>query len=60
IEQWDQVIQMDTKNARSLYIIGVSYQKMGQKDKGAILCDKAIGMDPSLNALKQKVFEGNM
>jgi tetratricopeptide (TPR) repeat protein len=60
IEQWDQVIQMDTKNARSLYMIGVSYQKMGQKDKGAILCDKAIGMDPSLNALKQKVFEGNM
>ncbi len=60
IEQWDQVIQMDTKNARSLYMIGVSYQKMGQKDKGAVLCDKAIGMDPSLNVLKQKIFEGGL
>lgn len=60
IEQWDQVIQMDSKNARSLYMIGVSYQKMGQKDKGAILCDKAIGMDPSLSSLKQKIFEGGL
>jgi tetratricopeptide (TPR) repeat protein len=60
IEQWDQVIQMDSKNARSLYMIGVSYQKMGQKQKGTILCDKAIGMDPSLSALKQKVFEGGL
>ena len=60
IEQWDQVIQMDSKNARSLYMIGVSYQKMGEKGKGSILCDKAIGMDPSLSALKQKVFEGGL
>ncbi|MFN5335228.1 MAG: tetratricopeptide repeat protein [Bacteroidota bacterium] len=60
IEQWDQVIQMDSKNARSLYMIGVSYQKMGQKEKGTILCDKAIGMDPSLGSLKQKIFEGGL
>lgn len=60
IEQWDQVIQMDSKNARSLYMIGVSYQKMGQKEKGSILCDKAIGMDPSLGSLKQKIFEGGL
>jgi tetratricopeptide (TPR) repeat protein len=60
IEQWDQVIQMDSKNARSLYMIGVSYQKMGQKDKGSILCDKAIGMDPSLSVLKQKMMQGGL
>jgi len=30
------------------------YQKMGQKEMGMALCDKAIEMDPSLSSLKQK------
>ena len=38
-------------------MIGMAYQKMGgteNKNKGIALCDKAIEMDPSLAAYKQK------
>lgn len=57
IDYWDRVIEYDKGNASALYMIGMSYQKMGGKqnaDKGIALCDKAIEMDPSLSALKQK------
>ena len=57
IDNWDKVLQLDNKNARSLYMIGISYQKMGQKDKGMALCDKAIEMDPTLAGLKQKKMD---
>ncbi len=60
IDNWDQILQVDNKNARSLYMIGMCYQKMGQKDKGMALCDKAIEMDPSLNSLKQKKMDMGM
>lgn len=54
IEYWDQVLFYDKGNASALYMIGMSYQKKGEKEKGQHLCDKAIEMDPSLSALKQK------
>ncbi|MFM7672710.1 MAG: tetratricopeptide repeat protein [Bacteroidota bacterium] len=57
IEYWDRVLEYDKGNASALYMIGMSYQKMGGKqnaDKGIALCDKAIEMDPSLSSLKQK------
>jgi tetratricopeptide (TPR) repeat protein len=60
INTWDQVLQMDTKNARSLYMIGITYQKMGEKEKGTAICEKAIQMDPSLGGLKQKKIDLGM
>jgi tetratricopeptide (TPR) repeat protein len=60
IDNWDKVLTLDNKNARSLYMIGMSYQKMGQKEKGMALCDKAIEMDPSLGNLKQKKMDIGM
>lgn len=54
IDYWDKVLLYDKGNASALYMIGMSYQKKGEKDKGRYLCDKAIEMDPSLSALKQK------
>ena len=54
IDYWDKVLGYDKTNAQSLYMIGLSYQKKGEKDKGVALCDKAIEMDPSLAAYKQK------
>lgn len=60
IDNWDKVLQLDNKNARSLYMIGLCYQKMGQKEKGMALCDKAIEMDPSLGSLKQKKMDIGM
>jgi tetratricopeptide (TPR) repeat protein len=52
---WDQVLEMDKTNAQPLYMIGMCYQKKGDKQKGMALCDKAIQMDPSLANKKQKV-----
>ncbi len=54
MEYWDQMLAVDMKNASALYMIGMCYQKKGDKDKGQLLCDKAIEMDPSLASLKQK------
>jgi tetratricopeptide (TPR) repeat protein len=54
IDYWDQILYYDKENASALYMIGMSYQKKGDKAKGQQLCDKAIEMDPSLAALKQK------
>ena len=55
IDYWDQVLIYDKENASALYMIGMSYQKKGEKEKGRHLCDKAIEMDPSLASLKQKI-----
>lgn len=54
IDSWDQILFYDKQNASALYMIGMSYQKKGDKEKGQLLCDKAIAMDPSLASLKQK------
>ena len=54
IDYWDQILGYDKQNASALYMIGMSYQKKGEKAKGELLCDKAIQMDPSLASLKQK------
>ena len=54
IKYWDQVLTMDKNNAEALYMIGMSFQKKGDKQKGMALCDKAIQMDPGLQSLKQK------
>lgn len=54
IEYWDKMLYYDKTNAKPLYMIGLSYQKKGEKEKGQQLCDKAIEMDPSLRNLKQK------
>jgi tetratricopeptide (TPR) repeat protein len=54
IEYWDRMLYYDKANAKPLYMIGLAYQKKGDKEKGQQLCDKAIEMDPSLKNLKQK------
>ena len=54
IDFWDRILYYDKENARSLYMIGMSYQKKGQDEKGRQLCDRAIEMDPSLKNLKQQ------
>src|SRR6266487_2608303 len=51
---WDTILGYDKTNASALYMIGMCYQKKGDKAKGTQLCDKAIEMDPSLAVYKQK------
>ncbi|MCW3116246.1 MAG: hypothetical protein JWM28_328 [Chitinophagaceae bacterium] len=54
---FDTVLGYDKTNASALYMIGMCYQKKGEKDKGVMLCDKAIEMDPSLASNKQKKMD---
>ncbi|MBC7589082.1 MAG: tetratricopeptide repeat protein [Chitinophagaceae bacterium] len=42
----------DNKNAKSLYMSGVSLIRKGDKTKGQYVCDQAIAIDPSLAQLK--------
>ncbi|HVG16324.1 MAG TPA: tetratricopeptide repeat protein [Chitinophagaceae bacterium] len=55
IEHWDKILELDKTSASSLYMIGLSFQKKGEKQKGMALCDKAIQMDPSLAKNKSKM-----
>jgi tetratricopeptide (TPR) repeat protein len=52
INYWDKVLYLDRQEARALYMIGMCYIKMGDKNKGATLCNKAIEMDPSLKQFR--------
>ncbi len=54
MDHWDKMLFYDKQNARALYMIGMCYQKKGDRAKGEALCDKAIEMDPSLASLRQK------
>jgi tetratricopeptide (TPR) repeat protein len=54
INYFDQLFALDKENASALYMIGMSYQKKGDKEKGQAICDRAIQMDPSLAKNKQK------
>ncbi|GAB4091863.1 tetratricopeptide repeat protein [Flaviaesturariibacter terrae] len=55
IDYWDKMLELDKTNASALYMIGMSYQKKGDKGKGQALCDKAIEMDPQLAKNRQKM-----
>jgi tetratricopeptide (TPR) repeat protein len=55
IDYWDKILFYDKENAKALYMIGMSYQKKGETEKGKQLCDKAIEMDPSLKNLKHEM-----
>lgn len=55
IDFWDKMLELDKTNASALYMIGMSYQKKGDKAKGQALCDKAIEMDPQLARNRQKI-----
>ncbi len=54
IDNWDKILGYDKQNAKALYMIGMAYQKKGDKDKGMQLCDQAIKMDPTLAKLREQ------
>ncbi len=60
IEHWDRILAIDKENASALFMIGMSFQKKGDKAKGQALCDRAIQMDPNLakNKKEQKMPTG--
>ncbi|MEO9147692.1 MAG: tetratricopeptide repeat protein [Ginsengibacter sp.] len=48
------LLDLNPKDATSLYMAGMTFQKLGQKEKGQKICDNAIAMDPSLAKYRQK------
>ena len=52
-----KLMEIDAKDGKALYQAGLTFQKMGQKDKGQGMCDKAIEMDPSLASKKTKSMD---
>lgn len=51
---FEKVLTINPKDASSLYMAGMAFQKMGQTQKGQAICDKAIQMDPALAKNRQK------
>lgn len=54
ISFYEKLLTINPNDASSLYMAGMTFQKMGQKEKGQAICDKAIEMDPSLAKNRQK------
>jgi tetratricopeptide (TPR) repeat protein len=54
IAHYDKLLQMNARNAEAMYMMGMCFQKKGEKQKGQAICDKAIELDPSLQNLKQQ------
>ncbi|MEO8413505.1 MAG: tetratricopeptide repeat protein [Ginsengibacter sp.] len=51
---FQKLLELNPKDAASLFMAGMVFQKTGQKEKGQKICDKAIEMDPSLARNRQK------
>ncbi len=54
---YQKLMDLNPKDASTLYMAGMAFQKKGQKEKGQAMCDKAISMDPSLTSKRQKQGE---
>jgi len=54
LNYFQKLLELNPKDAQSLYMCGMVLQKTGQKEKGQKLCDNAIAIDPSLNKYRQK------
>ena len=54
LNYFGKLMELNPKDAQSLFMAGMTLQKMGQKEKGQKICDNAIAMDPSLSRYRQK------
>ncbi len=54
LDYFTKILNLNPKDATTLYMAGMTFQKLGQKEKGQKICDKAISMDPSLSRYRQK------
>ncbi|RNI36634.1 hypothetical protein EFY79_09915 [Hanamia caeni] len=54
LDYFTKILDTDSTDATTLYMAGMTFQKLGQKEKGQKICDHAIEMDPSLAKYRQK------
>ena len=57
LDYCQKLIEADPKDGKALYQAGLSFIKLGKKDKGQAMCEKAIELDPSLAGKKSAVGE---
>ena len=50
-----KLLEVDPKDGKAMYQAGLSFIKLGKKDKGQAMCDKGIELDPSLASKKSAV-----
>jgi tetratricopeptide (TPR) repeat protein len=55
LDYCQRLMEIDPKDGKALYQAGLSFIKMGNKNKGQGMCDKAIQLDPSLAGKKSSV-----
>ena len=53
LDYFNKLLILNSKDASSLFMAGLTFQKLGQKEKGQKICDNAIAMDPSLARYRQ-------
>ena len=49
-----KLLEIDMKDGKALYQAGLCFQKKGEVERGMLMCDKAIELDPTLAGLKSK------
>ena len=54
LDYFTKILNLNPNDATTLYMAGMTFQKLGQKEKGQKICDHAIAMDPSLSRYRQK------
>jgi tetratricopeptide (TPR) repeat protein len=54
LDYFTRLLNINPKDASTLYMTGMTFQKLGQKQKGQKICDDAISLDPSLKRYRQK------
>lgn len=54
LDYFTKILNLDPKDAATMFMAGITFQKLGQKEKGQKICDHAIEMDPSLSKYRQK------
>ena len=57
LDYCQRLLQMDMKDGKALYQAGLNFLKLGQKEKGQGMCDKAIEVDPSLASKRTKKMD---
>jgi tetratricopeptide (TPR) repeat protein len=55
LDYCQKLLELDAKDGKALYQAGLTFIKMGKKDKGQGMCDKAIELDPSLSGKKSAI-----
>lgn len=57
LSYYQKLLELNPQDASSLYMAGITFQKMGKEEKGKAMCDQAIKIDPTLAKNRQKKGE---